>query len=148
MWLLNNVYYLNCIPFFPSWYPLILWPMWSWKKFEIAVDVRFKRSYSTFVLVCWSPYFIIMHVTHWHWFPLCVYLSRFGLWPGDYICGADINRESQWSECEAGLSVHSGPWRFWTAGYWVELVVLWQPERRQSGTWRCSLQSIWKYILQ
>lgn len=40
---------------------------------------------------------------------LFVYLSRFGLWPGDHIYGADIDREGQWSGCEAGLSVHSGP---------------------------------------
>lgn len=65
-----------------------------------------------------------------------MYVSRFGLWSRDYNNRADSHREGQWSECKAGLPVYSGPWRYWTVGYRMELDALWQPARGQSGTCR------------
>lgn len=65
-------------------------------------------------------------------------LSRFGLSSRDHVYRADIHREGQWWECEAGLPVYSGPSRLWTAGYWMEHAVFRQPEWGQSGMCRCS----------
>lgn len=75
---------------------------------------------------------------------LCIHFSfvcffRFNLWTGDYNHRAFIYREGQWSECEIGVPVHPGLWRYWTIGYWMELNGLWQSARGQSGMYRSNV---------
>lgn len=87
-------------------------------------------------------YFFLIHQLHcffvffMRWSEiLCVFVcfSRFSLWSWDYKHRAIIYREGQWSECEIGMPIHPGPWRYWTTGYWMELNGLGQSARGQSG---------------
>lgn len=106
------------------------WQWWLFKQQQIPLSNSTSLSFNSVILYLWP------RDPRWQdWRTEClnlslfVCLSRFGLRPRDYISRAAINREGQWSECEAGMPVLSGPRRHRPTGYRMELDVLWQPER-------------------
>lgn len=88
-------------------------------------DVNLQKKLNAQMIRFWKIFFVLL---------------RHSLWTTDHFHRPHIHWESQWWDCEAGLSVYSRYWGFWASGHWVEPAALWQPERRESGEytmWLC-----------